>query len=56
MFWDKTVSMCVESTKYGVKELIELSYISLSFDFVNKPPSLECPKLNKPPGGLMEYL
>ena len=56
----------VESAKHGVKELKSYSYISLSFDFVNKPlsltspliisPLLECPKLNKPPGGSIELL
>ena len=47
----------VESANYGVIELIKLSYISMSLDFVNKPLSLisppqECCKLNKPLQGL----
>ena len=46
MVWDKTesnewvllVRLYVESSNYGVKELIKLSFIFLSFDFMNKPP------------------
>ena len=51
------IHVYVESAKYGVKELKScISYIALSFDFMNKPPSqispppLESPKLNMPPG------
>ena len=56
------IKLYVDSAKYGMKELKSYQiFISLSHNFVNKPPSLisppvEGPKLNKPPGGLIELL
>ena len=47
-----------ESTEYGVNEL----NTAIMYDIINKPPPslisplLKCPKLSKPPGGLIEPL
>ena len=58
------VKLYLDSAKYGIKRdkrTEKLPNISLSLDFVNKPPSLLSPplegtKLNKPPLGLIELL
>ena len=55
------VKLYLDSAKYGIKELKRYQIYPCLTDFVNKPPSLispplEGPKLNKPPGGLIELL